>query len=375
MTSSYSELIQIADALGKFADRAEKEEIQQLSQRLGNAARDVAKAWSGSWYGYQANVYYRDFQSPPHRATFSRVKGLHDQAFPKRTVGAWVEYDAEKVNAEIHKIAGHPETVTGQTYYTEASTAFKTHQIELLSIIDVELSRLESPLLKTLQENAQELSIVTYQELLEKWQPKRLNTEDHAARRQGLRTPPHVPFIFFAVGIRSVVSMIKELATLARQAAMHLSRLHRHVRSDTSATKVFIGHGHSPIWRELKEFVEERLQLPADEFNRVPTAGVSTKERLSEMLDEAVIAFLIMTGEDELADGNRHARANVIHEAGLFQGRLGFERAIVLLEEDCEEFSNIDGLGQIRFPRNNIRAAFEEIRRVVEREGLGKSLG
>jgi predicted nucleotide-binding protein len=34
----------------------------------------------------------------------------------------------------------------------------------------------------------------------------------------------------------------------------------------------------------------------------------------------------------------------VIHEAGLFQGKLGFARAIVLLEQDCNEFSNIAGL-------------------------------
>jgi predicted nucleotide-binding protein len=53
-------------------------------------------------------------------------------------------------------------------------------------------------------------------------------------------------------------------------------------------------------------------------------------------------------------------RMNVIHEAGLFQGRLGFTRAIVMLEEGCEEFSNIEGLGQIRFPNNNIKAAFHD---------------
>jgi hypothetical protein len=49
---------------------------------------------------------------------------------------------------------------------------------------------------------------------------------------------------------------------------------------------------------------------------------------------------------------------------------LGFSKAIVLLEEDCEEFSNIQGLGQIRFPNGKISAAFEEVRRVLEREGL-----
>jgi predicted nucleotide-binding protein len=77
-----------------------------------------------------------------------------------------------------------------------------------------------------------------------------------------------------------------------------------------------------------------------------------------------------MTAEDEQSDGQLHARMNVIHEAGLFQGRLGFQRAIVLLEDGCEEFSNIQGLGQIRFPKGDIRAVFEEVRQVLEREGL-----
>lgn len=80
-----------------------------------------------------------------------------------------------------------------------------------------------------------------------------------------------------------------------------------------------------------------------------------------------------MTAEDEQSDGRSHARLNVVHEAGLFQGRLGFERAIVLLEEGCEAFSNIDGLGQLRFARGDVGSKFEEIRRVLEREGLVKA--
>jgi len=56
---------------------------------------------------------------------------------------------------------------------------------------------------------------------------------------------------------------------------------------------------------------------------------------------------------------------NVVHEAGLFQGRLGFKKAILLLEETCEKFSNIDGLGYIPFPKGRIRAAFEDIRKVL----------
>ena len=134
--------------------------------------------------------------------------------------------------------------------------------------------------------------------------------------------------------------------------------------------KIFIGHGCSLLWRELKDFIEGTLRLPYEEFNRVSTAGQFTGNRLKEMLDESCMAFLIMTGEDEQADGSLHARENVIHEAGLFQGRLGFEKAIILLEEGCKDFSNIHGLIHIPFPKGKIGTAFEEIRRVLKRESI-----
>ena len=133
---------------------------------------------------------------------------------------------------------------------------------------------------------------------------------------------------------------------------------------------MFIGHGSSDEWKILKDFLADRLELTWDEFNREPNAGITTKERLESMLDDASFAFLVMTGEDETNDGKLVARQNVVHEIGLFQGRLGFSRAIVLLEEGCEEFSNIVGLTQIRFPKGNLMAKSEEIRRVLERENL-----
>ena len=134
--------------------------------------------------------------------------------------------------------------------------------------------------------------------------------------------------------------------------------------------RVFVGHGRSAEWMKLKDFLVDRLRLEYEEFNRESPAGYSTKERLDQMLATTSFAFLVMTAEDQHADGTHHARENVIHEIGLFQGRHGFARAIVLLEEGCVEFSNIVGLSQIRFPKGDLLARSEEVRRVLEREGL-----
>lgn len=134
--------------------------------------------------------------------------------------------------------------------------------------------------------------------------------------------------------------------------------------------RVFIGHGRSLLWLKLKDFLEGRLSLAWDEFNRESTAGIATTERLETMLGNATFAFLIMTAEDVHGDATLHARENVVHEVGLFQGRLGMKRAIILREDGCQVFSNIHGLTYIGFPKGNIGATFEEIRLVLEREKL-----
>ena len=137
-------------------------------------------------------------------------------------------------------------------------------------------------------------------------------------------------------------------------------------------TKIFIGHGGSLEWLKFKDFLEKKVKLPYEEFNRIPQAGKTASVHLKKMLESCCMAFLIMTGEDEHKDGTLHARENVIHEIGLFQAQLGYEKAIILLEDGCEIFSNIDGITHIPFPKGNIRAAFEDIRDVLKRERIIK---
>lgn len=139
------------------------------------------------------------------------------------------------------------------------------------------------------------------------------------------------------------------------------------VTEDVASTQmaVFLGHGNSGSWRELKEFLEFQ-HIDVVTYEKERRHGYSVKETLERMLYKCNFAVLLHTAEDEQRDGAMRARQNVVHETGLFQGRLGFPRAIIVREEQCESFSNVEGINEIRF--RGIREAFGEVLLAIRRE-------
>jgi predicted nucleotide-binding protein len=371
MSEFHVELLEIADHLERIVQRTESAEVKEPLKRLEEAATQIGKASSGSWFGYHARVYYKNLEPPPPGAHFSPEWGMMD-TFVEETIGEWEEFDEDNVKRAIHELAENPDLNRSQQVTDEARKAFENDKPEVMSLLSTSISQQQDSFLSQLKEQVEKLTIYSRSDFVRGLQPSgQFMSRDSLAMTQGLHTPPHISVLCEVLALRQPVSACGQLAQLARKAGSHLSRQLRRARhSREIGTNVFIGHGRSLMWRELKDFIQDRLHLPWDEFNRVPVAGVTNIARLSEMLDAAAIAFLVMTAEDEQVDGKLHARMNVIHEAGLFQGRLGFTRAILLLEEECEEFSNIHGLGQIRFPKGNIKAAFDDVRQVLEREGL-----
>ena len=362
--------------MDELAERGRREDIEQPLERLGQAAEQIGRASSRSWIGYYAAVYYKDLKPPPTGDHFRQDLG---------PTGNWTEFDPAYVSAAISERAGNPDMKHAQQFYAEANREIPEQKSKVLSVLTVELSDSNDDFLARLKNKVDSISVVTWHDEMERRRPKGdVISSDRLAMSQGQGVPPHITVLCGVRAIQNTLGTVTNLAELTKQAAEHILRLRRRQQpgreaSGTIGTKVFIGHGSSLVWRELKDFLENTLRLQVDEFNSVPTAGRATKERLLEMMNEAAFAFLVMTGDDEftvvngedgLPDARRYPRLNVVHEAGLFQGRLGFERAIVLLEDGCEEFSNIEGVTQIRFPRNNIIAKSEEIRGVLRREGL-----
>lgn len=132
--------------------------------------------------------------------------------------------------------------------------------------------------------------------------------------------------------------------------------------------KIFIGHGSSPQWRDLKDHLHDQHGYDVVSYETGSRAGHTIRDVVSEMLDKSSFAILVMTGEDTMSNGTVRARQNVIHEIGLFQGRLGFTKAIVLKEEGTEEFSNIHGVHQIRHSKGGIKETFGDVLAVLKRE-------
>lgn len=360
------DLFSLTSKLADFEDY-HSSEITSLAE----AANDVGESWSGSWFGYHSIVYYEGFQSPPPGATFSQEWGFQE-TLSMGSKGDWREHKFDDVVQFINDKAENPDFSKIFIDGKKATEVFEEVKSKALSIIYSNFDTEKDKFLKGLVEKIEELKNYTESDFIKVHRPSgQMISRDMRAIEKGLVTPPHIFILAKAAAANQPFQTCNQLKKNILKLANHLENLEkRTVTEKRIGTNIFIGHGRSLFWRELKDFVSDRMGLPWDEFNRVPVAGVTNIIRLTQMLDQACFAFLIMTAEDEQADGNHHARMNVIHEVGLFQGRLGFERAIVLLEEGCQEFSNIQGLGQIRFPKGNISARFEDIRQVLEKEGI-----
>jgi predicted nucleotide-binding protein len=366
------ELLVLVGPLREYRQRIDQPDFADRLLRLEEAARDVGRAWSGSNLGYHSRVYYSGLQIPPPGEHFSAEWGF--QGLLQGTTGNWIEAPHEAVIDAIRASAGNPDLADIEALAHEADAAWREARSEIVSILAAYLANRADAYLEDIRDKAEDLTTLTASNAARAQLPSgQMMTRDSLAASQGLIIAPHQQVIAEVVSLRSPFTTCGNAADLANRAAAYIRRIEDDRMQSSGAEpgdKVFIGHGGSRVWRDLKDFLQERLELPWDEFNRVPVAGVTNIARLSEMLNHAGVAFLVLTAEDEQADGTERARQNVVHEAGLFQGRLGFSRAIILLEEGCQDFSNIEGLGQIRFPAGNIAAAFEEVRRVLEREGF-----
>ncbi len=361
----------LLDATRFTGDLAYRSTIASLIANIS----EVEYAWYGSWIGYLANVYYRDFDSPP--LDTYRLLEMEREAKPNgesRNDSGWCRYTDSQVDSAIEEGIERSDITKAFDHTLQWADIFEEKKMDVVAIIKIAQARHNS-IFDPLAAMVERLHIRTPEETVESMVPVVLETEYPVARQQAIRIPPHIRYDANIKWSRRSASTVRMLRKVIRRTLAQIERTQpTKAIPHLTGNKIFIGHGRDKSWLELQKFIEKELKLPVTAYEEVPASGLQVYDHVMSRVREAAIAFLVMTGEDTVIDkdGNErvHPRLNVVHELGICQSMLGMGRAIALLEEGCEVPSKIAGFDQVRFEEGNILSASRGIRRVLEREEI-----
>lgn len=354
------------------ASEGELHDVIDACAALSEACDRFGLAASGSWLGYHSRVYYRGYTPVPSSARFSPKWGLKSWEGSSGseagwTVGVWVEHTHAEVLAGLLRAAGSPDLAPIRAYRRQASDAFAEAKATVLRVVWAELESRRDPFLLAAANTIAATDPSTEAEWAQREQPASVESSDTEALREGVLVPPHVELQAQIATAREAGVRCDWLADQIESIAAYLEENRNAAEGRDANNRVFIGHAESEAWRLLHGYLLDVVGLQPPWFDQVPPQGFGSAERLRRMVDGVAAAFIVVTIEDEHLGREGTLRENVIHELGVFQGRLGLNRAFVLVEEGCEGFEGVQGVAQLFFPRGRIEAAFADIRRVLER--------
>ncbi|MBC8030926.1 MAG: nucleotide-binding protein [Pyrinomonadaceae bacterium] len=169
------------------------------------------------------------------------------------------------------------------------------------------------------------------------------------------------------VGFHRIVLLVERILSSLSNDVIARARDFEKASGAGELRRMFVGHGQSPIWSRVVTHLKDDLGL--DDVQAFETASRTSEhivDILNGFLDTCDAAVVVMTADDRTAEGSGRARQNVIHEIGLFQGRRGFNRVILLQQTGTEDFSNIAGLQTARF-NERVEEAFYDLDRAVRK--------
>lgn len=263
MSELVSELQSIFAQLESFVQSLNKREITHPLEALESSATEIGKAWGHSWLGYQSRVYYNQLKPPPPGANFSSEWGFHE-LFTMGTRGDWVQFPEEAVEAAIKKRAGNPDTTKAEEAADRGHKFFEQKRDDVVSILRTANGVRSDSFLEKLIEEVEQIRVSTALEFVTYMRPSgELMSRDVIALTQGLWTPPHIAVLAEVFSIRAPQIACESLAKSVRRAFSHLERTEKRLaKTERIGTNIFIGHGRSKEWKDLKDFISERMRLP-----------------------------------------------------------------------------------------------------------------
>jgi predicted nucleotide-binding protein len=107
--------------------------------------------------------------------------------------------------------------------------------------------------------------------------------------------------------------------------------------------KIFIIHGHDELMKSSVQLLLTRAGLNDIVLHEQPDRGRTIIDKLIEETNDACYAIALLS-PDDLGENGKRARQNVILEVGYFLGKLGKERVRLLVKENVEIPSDLQGI-------------------------------
>lgn len=378
------ELITLAETLEKAEEPIRAPAANMSLGALEKGIRIAESAWSGSWLGYHARVYHEEMEPPPAGSRFHIEWGLiTGEGVENPSTGKWNKYRREDVVRFIWEKARHPKIDSLRTASVRAARLHAEARTALAPVLDALLpARSKDAILESLAAKVAESTVHTEADFLKKWSPRKAPvSKDEIAMAEGILVPPHLLVKAEIWAIRHPFMACGELAKTLRWLAARIAEQEKKEEDTRRASRpraeavskpggpgIALGHGKSALWRSFHEQIVADFPIPCHGFQQVPLPGLGTMAAMLEVLPRARFAILMLTCEDAAAEGELAAALNVVRLAGLFQGRLGFSKVLLLMEDGATVLPGVNDLPRLVFPVGNPSAIWPEARAILENE-------
>ena len=122
--------------------------------------------------------------------------------------------------------------------------------------------------------------------------------------------------------------------------------------------RVFVFHGRNPLWKQVAEFVENKLEIEALALDPEDDGDVTDIDALDQASEDASHAIVVVTADDD--------REKTLHAIGYFQGLYGPNNVLVLRESSVEEFGSVSGVIYLAFEGREIASTFPAVAEEIE---------
>jgi predicted nucleotide-binding protein len=125
---------------------------------------------------------------------------------------------------------------------------------------------------------------------------------------------------------------------------------------------VFLAHGKDTAWREIADYIEQKLAHEVVPYAGSLDAGRADISQLETLTEECAFAIVMVTA----AEDNSRSRQRILHEIGFCQGTFGRENVLIMKEEGADEFADFGGFIYVPYASGNVKSALPRIQAEID---------